>query len=77
MLAFLKKNKEASMSAPIDSIERKSDDESGEYDGLESAMEELHQALLAKNYKGAAQIFRDAAEICDSEPHSEGPHTNG
>jgi hypothetical protein len=72
MLPFLK-NKEASIAINHDAIKREPDKEA-DFDGLEAAMEELHQALNAKNYKGAAQIFRDASELVDSEPHSEGPH---
>jgi hypothetical protein len=75
MLPFVKDKKEGSVSAPVESIERKPDeDKEDEFDSLESAMSELHEALNAKNYKGAAQIFRSAFELLDSEPHKEGPH---
>lgn len=72
---FLKKSQEASTSGPVEKIERKSDHESdGEFDSLEGAMSELHSALNAKDYKGAAEIFRSAFELMDSQPHVEGPH---
>ena len=75
MQPFLKLKKDASASMPIDTMTRKSDeDESQDLDGLEIAMEELHNALMAKDYKSAAQIFRDAADLVDSQPHVEGEH---
>jgi hypothetical protein len=61
MLPFLK-NKEAGASSQIDSIERKPD-EPKEYDALEGAMEELHSALISKNYKDAAEIFRSCCDL--------------
>jgi hypothetical protein len=76
-LPFLKLKQDAAASSPVEVMERKPDEQDEkEYDGLEAAMEELHQALTAKNYAGAAQIFRDAAELVDSQPHEEGEHTN-
>jgi hypothetical protein len=79
LIPFLKRNKEASMSAPVEAIERKPDEDKDEteFDGLESAMEELHTALNSKDYKLAAEIFRSAFELMESQPHTEGPHTDG
>ncbi len=63
------------MSAPVDSIERKHDEDFEEdFDSLEAAMSELHSALNSKDYKGAADIFRSAYQLLDSEPHEEGEH---
>ena len=78
MIPFLKRKQDGSASMPVDTIHREHDEDSdgSDFDGLETAMEELHNALMAKNYKGAAQIFRDAQELIDSEPHEEGEHTN-
>lgn len=73
MLPFLKHNKEASASTPIESIKRESD--SGEeYDVLESAAEDLCHAIDAKDYKAIASALRAAFELLDSQPHEEGPH---
>lgn len=75
MLPFLRNKQDGSASGPIESVEREPDEGKEEsFDSLESAMGELHEALNAKNYKGAAQIFRSAFELMDSEPHVEGKH---
>jgi hypothetical protein len=74
MLPFLK-NKESSIAIP-EAIERKPDEseEKDDFDGLASAMEELHSALNEKDYSKAASIFRGASQLIDSEPHEEGEH---
>lgn len=72
MLSFLK-NKEASASSPIESVERKPD-EGAEYDVLESAAEDLCHAIKAEDYKAVAAALRAAFELCESEPHEEGEH---
>jgi len=60
---------------PVESIERKPDEGAEEeFDSLEGAMSELHSALNSKDYKMAAEIFRAAQELLDSEPNKEGPH---
>ncbi len=75
-LPFLKHKQDGGMQSPIESVKREPDeDKEEEFDSLEGAMSELYEALNAKNYKGAAQIFRSAFELLDSEPHEEGPHT--
>ena len=74
MLPFLKNKQEASGSSS-EPIERKPDEEKEEsFDGLETAMEELHSAFNSKDYSKAAEIFRSAQQLLDSEPHEEGPH---
>lgn len=78
MLPWIKKNDDVAAVSVPEKIERKSDDEGeDEFDSLEGAMSELHSALNAKDYKGAASIFRSAFDLLDSQPHFEGPHTNG
>lgn len=73
MLPFLKGNKEGSVSTDADPIKRKSD--SGEeYDSLESAAEELISAVHAKDAKAVCSALRSAFQLCDLEPHEEGPH---
>ena len=67
MLPFLKKQ-EGSASGPIDPIERKPDEDK-EYNGLETAMEELHSALNSQNYADAAEIFKSCLELCREGSH--------
>ena len=72
---FMSNKEDAAVSMPVpDKIERKPDNESDEFDSLEGAMSELHSALNSKDYKGAAEIFRSAFYLLDSEPHEEGEH---
>lgn len=73
MLPFLKLNKDASASGPVDSLERNPDSEP-EYDALESAAEDLINAIHSKDAKGAAAALRAAFELADSQPHEEGEH---
>lgn len=73
MLPFLKRMQEGSASTPVESVERKSDHEE-EYDSLESAADDLIAAIHSKNSKHVAAALRAAFEMCDSEPHAEGPH---
>lgn len=70
MIPFLK-NKEAGVSAPIESIERKPDDGAEEFDSLESAAEDLCIAIGSKDYKAAAAAMRAAFQLLESEPHEE------
>ncbi len=72
-LPFLSELKESTVSTPTN-IEKRKPDEGKEPDALESCMEELHSALIAKRYKEAAEIFRSCFEFVDSQPHKEGPH---
>lgn len=67
---FLNKKKEASVSAPVESVERKPDHEP-EYDSLHSAASDLKQALDEGNTAAIAAALRAAFEICESEPHGE------
>lgn len=74
MLPFLKDKKEASVSAPPSTITRESDDESDSFDSLEVAAQDLCDAIHSRNYKAVAEALRAAFELCESEPHEEGPH---
>jgi hypothetical protein len=76
MLPFLKKTKDASVSLPADTIKREPDEGSEEYDSLEAAAEDLYHAIQKKDFKAIAAAWRAGSELIDSEPHSEGPHTN-
>lgn len=74
MLPFLKLKKESAASGPIESVERKPDEGSEDYDVLESAAEDLCHAIESKDYKAVAAALRAAFELVDSQPHEEGPH---
>lgn len=64
MLPFLKKSKEASAAGPVDSIQREPD-EGSDYDALESAADELIQAIHSKDSKAVASALRAAFQLCD------------
>lgn len=73
MLPFLKHSKEGSMQGPVETIQREHDEDSG-FDMVEACAEDLIEAVHKKDVKAVAQALRAAFEICDSEPHQEGPH---
>lgn len=73
MLPFLKNKKEASAAGPVEAIKRDHDD-GYEYDMLESAAEDLISAVHSKDIKSVASALKAAFEICDAQPHEEGPH---
>lgn len=70
MIPYLKHKQDASASLPIESIERKPDEEP-EYDALESAAEDLCHAVEAKDYKAAASALRAAFDLLESQPPEE------
>jgi len=70
MLPFLKNKLEASTSAPVESIERKPDEDK-EYDPLESAVEDFCHAIKADDYAAGAAALRAAFELLESQPHEE------
>lgn len=74
MLPFLKHNQEASASGPVESIKREPD-EDYDYDMLDSAAEDLIQAVHSKDVKAVSSALKAAFQICDSQPHEEGEHT--
>jgi hypothetical protein len=73
MIPFLKRKDEASVSMPADSIKREPDEEP-EYDALESAGQDLIDAVKSGDAKAAAAALRAAFQLADSQPHEEGPH---
>jgi hypothetical protein len=73
LLPFLKHKQDAAGSASHP-VEVRKHDEDFEYDSLHSAAHDLMMALEAKDASAIAQALRAAFEICDSEPHIEGPH---
>lgn len=42
--------------------------------GLEACAEDMIRAFHTKDAKALASAFQSAFEICDSQPHEEGPH---
>jgi len=74
MIPFLKRNKEASVSAPVDTIKRDPDEDKQEedVDGLEVAAQDILSAIKSNNAKDLAVAIKAAFELCDSEPHVEG-----
>jgi len=71
MLPFLKLKQEGSSSSPVEHEMREPD---GDYDPLHSAAEDLISAVHSKSVKAVAEALKAAFEICESEPHEEGPH---
>lgn len=75
MLPFLKRKDDVGVAGPIEKMERKPDEDSEpDLDSLEICMQELSKALKADDHKGAAEAFRAACQIVDTEPQEEGPH---
>lgn len=75
MLPFLKKSKEASVSAPAQTIVRESDhEEKLEHEPLDIIAEELIDAVHKKDVKMVADCLHAAFEILDALPHVEGEH---
>lgn len=72
MLPFLKPKNSPGITAVT---YRKPDDESEpkeeQYQGLKEAMQELSKALASGDSIKAAEAFKDAFMICESEPHYE------
>lgn len=73
MLPFLMKPR---ASGGVITEVRPSDYEKDDSDdsGLLSAAKDLCSAIEVKDYKKAAAALKAAFQICDSEPHEEGPH---
>jgi hypothetical protein len=69
MLPFLKKNQDSASSEPVESMDREPD-----YDSLEAACQDLFEAFKSNDLKAGAAAIRAAFELCDAEPHHEGPH---
>ena len=75
MLPFLKRTKEASVSAPAQTIVRESDhEEELEHQPLDIIAEELIDAVHKKDAKLVADCLHAAFEMLDAMPHVEGEH---
>ena len=70
MLPFLKKAKEAGVSAPIESVTR-TPDEGAEYDPMESAAQDLLDAIKSNNIKDVAAALRAAIELASAQEEQE------
>jgi hypothetical protein len=75
MIPFLNK---AKPQAGLLTVERKPDEtkEENPDDGIEACAQDLTNAIHAHDIKAVAAALKSAFELLDSEPHSEGPHTN-
>ncbi len=71
MLPFLKNKQDAAVAMPVEVQKREPDDES-EYDTLESAGQDLIDAVHAKDARAVAAALRAGFELMESEPHREG-----
>lgn len=74
MLPF-QKNKEASVSVAPDVIKRDSDEPKEDHDyGLEACGSDLIAAVKSGDASAVGAALKAAFELCDSQPHQEGPH---
>lgn len=77
MLPFLKRSQEGSASSPVEHVKRSADDDAqpeDDFDSLEAAAQDLITAVHSKDVTAVASALRAAFELCDSQPHTEGPH---
>lgn len=65
-----KKNKEGSVSAPVDRVTREHD-EGAEFDTMEAAAFDLKEAIKKDDVQGIAAALKAAFQLADSEPHQE------
>lgn len=76
MLPFLANNRKQQAGVIIQ--ERKPDEkpnDSEDMSGIEACAQDLMDAMKSSDVKKAAAALRAAFELCDMEPHEEGPHT--
>lgn len=74
MLPFLKNKQDVSASTPMETKERKPDMDT--FDSMDTASQDVLDAIKANDVKALSAALRAACELCDSEPHEEGSHTN-
>lgn len=72
MLPFLKRHQDAYADSDSAPIARKPDEEDNE--SLILIAQEFFDAGERKDWGAAAAALKAAFELCDSEPHHEGPH---
>lgn len=73
LLPFLKRTQEAGVQMPVPS-ETREPDKGSDSEGLHAAAEDLMNAVHAKDIKAIASALKAAFELCDEQPHIEGPH---
>lgn len=52
------------------------DKEDNDNEGLHACARDIISCIESKDEAGLAAALKSAFELCDSEPHEEGPHTN-
>lgn len=78
MLPFMKKRPSAGVIVSTRPADETKQAESESYDSdLELCAQDLINAVHNKDKKAVAEALRAAHEVCDTEPHAEGEHTNG
>ena len=74
-IPFLKNRaKDAGLITQICAPDEKPEQEHEEDHGLMSAASDILDAIETKDHKKLASAIRATFQICDSEPHEEGPH---
>jgi hypothetical protein len=65
MMPFLKKDKDSSVSAPVDSLERRPDDDY--YESMRACFQDLRNALHQNNEEDGIEALIAAFELCMGE----------
>lgn len=74
LLPFLKNKLEASVSAPVESLERKPDEGAEEFDTAEAVAQDILDAVKSNDAKMLAQALRAAFDLLEMQPHDEIKH---
>lgn len=75
LLPFLKnKRKETGVIVQQRSPDEPKDEMEGDDSGLHAAAQDILRAISDNDAEHLALAIRAAFEICDSQPHEEGPH---
>lgn len=78
MLPFLKHKRTAGLIVTTrspDGDKKELYQEGDEHAGLEACAEDIINAISNKDAKALASALKAAFEVCDAQPHEEGPHT--
>lgn len=82
-LPFLKKKQQAGIAGPMIEYrkpdadgEGHNDKDSNDNEGLRACARDLISCVQSGDEAGAADALKAAFDICDSQPHEEGPHIN-
>lgn len=74
LLPFLAKNRNNNAGVIVKTREADSKPDHSESSDLEACAEDLCHAIDRKDYKAIAEAFKAMFELCELEPHEEGPH---